>query len=390
MKRLIVLLIVLAGGLAAAAFMVPSNAAVVNGAAISQQTLNSDVSAIAGSADYQCYLNSQEYLTSQGQQQLPPVTGVGTGQNSDDHATATSAFTANYLDTEIGHQLIVNLADRRGVSVTTADLAEARTNLTAQISTVMTEILQTAQGQNPAYSCTVTGRPVTGKQVLDSMPASFVDQQVQFVATASALEEDFSGVGSSAADLERYFGRHQPQFDTVCFDAAVFSSQDAANTAAAGVNFGTPFSQATSGATQQGTIPCGIVAGIATQIGTTASNLENVAVGKASPPIDVGADQSGSGEDFVIVSPTKRTSTPFSAAKTAVAAAVEQAGSKATTAALTAAERHASVSVDPRYGTWVPSSASVFVPFTPTRSDVLNPAANVVTTTSASASPFSG
>ena len=61
MKRLIVLLIVLAGGLAAAAFAVPSNAATVNGAAISQDQVNSDLSAIASSQDYQCFLNAEEF-----------------------------------------------------------------------------------------------------------------------------------------------------------------------------------------------------------------------------------------------------------------------------------------------------------------------------------------
>ena len=51
------------------------------------------------------------------------------------------------------------------------------------------------------------------------MPASFVDEQVQFVATASALEEDLAGVGSSdgrpAALLRRGTA---PEFDTACFD----------------------------------------------------------------------------------------------------------------------------------------------------------------------------
>lgn len=390
MKRLIVLLIVLGGGLAAAAFAVPTNAAVVDGSSISQQTLNADVSAIAGSPDYQCYLNSQEYLSSQGQQQLPPVVGAGTGQNSGQHPTATSAFTANYLDTEIGHQLIIEMADARGVTVTDADLSEARKNLTAQISSVMSEILQTAQGQNPAYSCSVTGRPLTGEEVLSTMPTSFVDEQVQFIATATALQEDFAGVGSTTADLERYYAAHQSQFDTVCFDAAIFSSEDAASTAAAGVDFGTPFAQATASAVQQGTIPCGSVSGIAAQIPASVSDLDTVAIGKASKPIAVGTSQSGSGQEFLVVSPTKRTPTAFGSVKAEVAAAVEQAGSKATSAALTVKERHASVSVDPRYGTWVPATASVFVPFVPARTDVLNPTANAAAATPASASPFSG
>lgn len=390
MKRLLVLLVVLAAGLAAAALSVPTNAAVVNGTAISQQSLNSDVNAIAGSAYYQCYLNSQEYLSSQGQQQLPAVTGAGKGQHPTDHPTATTAFVANYLDTEIGHQLVVGLAGQRHVTVTSVQLADARTGLAGQITSVMQQVLQTAQGQNPRYSCTVSGRPVTGDQVLNTMPASFVDQQVQFVATATALQEDLAGVGSTVADLQTYYAAHRSQFDTVCFDAAEFSSEDAATTAGAAVDFGTPFAQATGGATQQGTIPCGVLTDVAAELQTSVSNLEHVAIGQASAPVDLGADQSGSGDDFLIVSPTKRTPTPYGAAKSAVSSAAQQAGAKATQAALTKAERHASVSVDPRYGTWVPVSASVFVPFTPHDSDVLNPSANQVGVASASASPFSG
>ena len=155
MKRLLVLLIVLAGGLVAAALAIPTNAAKVNGTSISQQTLNSDVSAIAGSVSYQCYLNSQAYLASSGSQQLPPVDGAG-NQAGGGNPTANSAFVATYLDTEIGHQLVLQLAADHHVSVTPAQLADARTNLAGQITAVMTQILQTAAGQNPRYSCTVT------------------------------------------------------------------------------------------------------------------------------------------------------------------------------------------------------------------------------------------
>ena len=209
MKRLIVLLVVLAGGVAAAALTVPSNAATVNGSGISQQNLNSDVNAIAGSAEYQCYLNSEEYLSSEGNEQLPPVIGAGTGQYAGDHPTATSAFVANYLETEIGHELVLQLAAERHVSVTAAQEVTARANLTQQISGVMSEILQTQQGQNVRYGCSVTGQALTGTEVLSTLPSSFVDEQVQFLATATALQEDLAGVGSSAADLEAYFDAHQ-------------------------------------------------------------------------------------------------------------------------------------------------------------------------------------
>ena len=54
------------------------------------------------------------------------------------------------------------------------------------------------------------------------------------------------------------------------------------------------------------------------------------------------------------------------------------------------AERRSTVSVDPRYGVWVPVQASVLTPFTPATSDVLNPSANEAGVASASASPISG
>ena len=235
----------------------PTNAADVNGTSISQASLNSDVSAIAGSAYYQCYLNSQAYLSSSGGEQLPPVTGAGKGQDgAGDHPTATSAFVATYLDTEVGHQLVLQLADARHVTVTPAQLTDARASLSGQISQVMSEVLQTAQGQNVHYSCSVTGQPLTGEEVLSTVPASFVDQQVQFVATASALQEDLAGVGSSATDLEGYFLRHQAEFDTACWTVGVYSSQSAAQASAAEVAFGTPFSQVAAKATQGGPQTC--------------------------------------------------------------------------------------------------------------------------------------
>ena len=122
MKRLLALLIVLAGGLAWAAFAVPSNAATVNGVGISQQSLNADVHAIAGSVYYQCYLNSETYLSSNGTEQLPSVVGAGTGQYVGDHPTATTAFVANYLGTEIGHELLLQVAD---LAFRTGDLIQA-------------------------------------------------------------------------------------------------------------------------------------------------------------------------------------------------------------------------------------------------------------------------
>ena len=371
MKRLLVLLIVLAGGLAWAAFSVPSNAATVNGATISQHDLNSDVNAIAGSEYYQCYLNSEAYLSSNGSQQLPPVVGAGTGQYAGDHPTATTAFVASYLETEIGHQLLLQAARERHVSVTQAGLATARSSLTQEISSVMSEILQTQQGRDVRYGCSLTGQAVTGQQVLSTLPASFVNEQVQFGATAAALEETLAGVGSSDQELQGYYVAHGAQFDTACLTAAVFSSQSAAQAAAAQVAFGTPFATVASSTSSSGGGPqgCDILADLETKL-PPAANLKSLATGAVSSPID----DNGT---YLLLQITSRTPTPYGKAKAVVASAVQQAGSTATQKALAAAERRSAVSVNPQYGVWVPVSASVLTPFSPEPTDVLNATANV-------------
>src|ERR1700722_11311996 len=370
MKRLLVLLVVLAGGVAWAAFSVPSNAATVNGSAITQQDLNSDVSAIANSAYYQCYLNSEEYLSSQGSAQSPPVLGAGTGQYAGDHPPATTAFVASYLETDIGHELLLQLADQRNVNVTPSDLVTARSNLTGQISEAMSEILQTPEGQNVRYGCSLTGQPLTGQQVLDSLPASFVDQQVQFVAEASALEEDLAGVGSSDADLQNYFSAHSAKFDTACLSAAVYSSESAAQAGAAQVASGTPFATVAPGtsASGGGALGCDVLSDLITKL-PPAADLGSLATGVVSAPID----DNGT---YVLLEITSRTPTPYSKAKTAVENAAQQAGATVTQKALASVERRSSVSVNPQYGVWVPVSAAVLTPFTPPPSDILNSSAN--------------
>ncbi len=335
MKWLLVLLAVLAGGLVWAALAVPTNAAVVNGATISQQQLNSDVSAIAGSPYYQCYLNSQEYLASSGSQELPTVAGAGKGQNPGDNPTATSAFVATYLDTEIGHQLVQQLAAKRSVTLTEAQLADARTSLSNQISSVMAEVAQTAQGENPKFSCNHTFQPLTGEQVLAQLPASFVDGQVHFVATAAALQEDLAGIGSSEADLVRYYDNHQSQFDTVCFNGAEYSSESAAAAAASSVASGTSFAQVAANAAQKGTIPCGVLTDVAAELGVSPASLEHLTASTVSDPINLNGT-------YLLVQLASRTPTSFDKAKAAVETAVQNAGSQVAQTAITAAERHAS------------------------------------------------
>jgi hypothetical protein len=373
-KRFIVLLIVLAGGLAAAAFAVPSNAATVNGSAISQNVVNSDLSAIANSADYQCYLNAEELVGSQGQSGLPPIAGVGQPTGTDAHPTASAAFASNYVDTLIGHELVLELAAKEGLPVTSEDLATAHSQLEAQITAVLEEVA------GSQYAC---GTDLTASQVLATVPSSFVDRELQFDATVSQYEKHQAGVGPTDADLEQYFTSHSHAFDTVCFTGAEYTSQADAEAAAAQVAAGTPFSQVAAQAQGGGPQPCEILYGLAASL-PTGSNLQELPLNTVSSPIAVNGD-------YLLIEITQRTPTSFAKAKPAVQSAAEAAGADKARTAINAAERKATVTVDPRYGAWVSTKALLLPPTSPPVTDVLNPVANnPATATAASGAASSG
>src|SRR5271166_4873963 len=77
MKRLLVLLVVVVAVVAVAAFRIPSDAATVNGTGISQSTLNADLTAIGRSTGYQCLLNAQVAVQTNGQSPAIIVYGSG-------------------------------------------------------------------------------------------------------------------------------------------------------------------------------------------------------------------------------------------------------------------------------------------------------------------------
>jgi hypothetical protein len=358
-KRLILLLIVLAGGLAAAAFAVPSNAATVNGVSISQQQLNSDLSAIANSHDYQCFLNAQEAVGTGGQTSLPAVDGAGGTVGSGTHPAISSAFAANYLDTAVGHQLILELAAKDHLTISTQDLSKARASLKAQITGVLSAVA------GSKFAC---GTQAPTAQAVDSMPSSFVDSNVRFNATVSAFEEYAAGVGTSTADLTRYYTNHAAEFDTACFTVAEYSSQSGAQAALAAVAAGTPFAQVAAEVTGGGPQGCDILYGIAAQL-PAGSNLEGLALNTVSQPIVEGST-------YLLVEITSRTPTAFAKAQSEVESAVQNAGAGKARTIVNRAEKTSVISIDQRYGTWVPAQAQILPPTSPLPADVLRTSAD--------------
>ena len=156
--------------------------------------------------------------------------------------------------------------------------------------------------------------------------------------------------------------------------------------AAAQIAYGTPFAQVATKAAQSGQLQCGPLAEIAS------SAAAGRQTGRPCPSAASLRPLPSTGA-YYLLELTKRTPAAYAAVKTAVAQSVQQAGAKAAQKAITAAERNSSVSIDPRYGVWAPVQATVFAPFTPRTSDVLNASANTATAgvgAASAASPSSG
>ncbi|HEY1829030.1 MAG TPA: peptidylprolyl isomerase [Acidimicrobiales bacterium] len=362
MKRFLVLLVVVAGGLAWAAFGVPSNAATVNGQAISQSQLNSDVTAISNSATYFCYLNGQQVVESDGGAGIAPVNGVGQQTSAGPRTSATTAFVANYLDTEVGHQLVDELAAQRHLTVTAADLTTARTQFEDQISSIMSDV------EGSQYQCSSGTTALTGQAVLATMPSSFINEQVKFFATVNVLEESLSGLATSTASLKTYFEAHQSQFDTACFTVAQYTSESTAEATRAAVFEGGSFATLAAEQPQGGPQGCDVLATIISELPASA-DLSSLPLNTVSPPVEVDGQ-------YLLIEMTSRSSTSFATAESAVKNAVELVQSKKAESAIGTAEHHASVTLDPRYGTWHSLNAQVLVPKTPLPADVLDAGVN--------------
>jgi len=361
MKRFLILLIVLAGGVAAAAFTVPSNAATVDGTSISQDQLSSDISAVGGSTYYQCYLDAEQYENS-GKATTTPVEGAGNATAPGARTTASAAFVSEYLDTEIQQLVIDQLAVAHHVSLTAQDLTNGRTQLIARITSVMSSVAQSSEAENPTYTCGHT-KALTGQQVLATMPAPFVHALTVLAAKSIALELDIGRVGTTDADLERFYKSNIALFDTDCISAAPFATEADAEAAETKISAGTSFTAV--GGTAEG---CGVLYPLISELPSTA-DLQNLAINQVSVPVE----QNGS---FYLIEITKSTLTAFATAAQYVEEAAGQADSVKASAAISLADKRATVSVNPRYGTWNPVEGSVLAPVAPLPGTVLNASAN--------------
>jgi hypothetical protein len=358
-KRLIVLLVVVAAVVAAAAFTVDNNAATVNGSSITNDTVNSQLAAIATSDGYQCYLYVDATLNSQ-----PAVTPIyGVGGSSTYNTGAANAWLTQLVEA----QLISGLVADRGLTITAADLSAGRATLLEQIDGVL------GQGAQQEVTCG-SSEPTSAQAVLDSLPGWFVDTQVQHQANQDALLAHEAGYSLSSADIQRYFDDHPGDFEKLCVSEVDVTTQAAANQVISAVGSGSTFAAAAAAAAT--TVDSGCVTPSDSNYASIAQAVTGLGAGKLTGVLTVQAASSTTQGQYIVFQLDSRTAATFAESGGAVRDAMLSAGSTKADDALVAAVHAAQVTVDPRYGSWHPTTVLITLPSQPPASVVLNPVAN--------------
>ena len=231
------------------------------------------------------------------------------------------------------------------MTVTQDDLTTARQNFESHISGVMQEMAQTAQGENAKFSCGVTGHDPHGRRGAG----------------------DDAGVvrgpaGAGVRHRRRCCRRTWPASAPATPTCSATSRRTRANSTRPASPWPStarrrrprrrrppwrtgsrsrPWPPGTTGGGPQG---CDVLYGVSSQLGSDA-DLDKLARERVSQPISYNGS-------YLLVQITKLTPNDFDKVTSYVQAAVQQAGSTATSKAIQAKERRSDVSVDPRYGEW--------------------------------------
>jgi hypothetical protein len=368
MKRLVLLLAAVAAAVALAGAYLPSSAATVGQTSISRQALDSDLSAIAGSADYVCFLSEERQLSTNSKL---PVLGAGTA--SAKGGIYDAAFVDNWLASMVTDTVISALITRDGLRVTPSDLATARGVLSRRI----TDVLDTYARDSGLPSPSCSG---SGQAVLSSLPPWFRSEQVRAEAAQALLDARAAGSGLSAGAIATYFARHRVLFDKDCVDVVVVQTPSAAAQVEAALARGVSFaheaqvaSLTRTSAANGGVAGCGYLQG--TFLGTAVGKL---AVGAVTPVVP------GAGV-YWVVKLASRSAVSLRTARLTVVTAILRAGQGRADAVLVAALRSTSVGVDPRYGGASAHSLALVLPApSPPPGAELSPSANRPTLTAAS------
>jgi hypothetical protein len=369
-KRLLPLVVLGALVVAATGCDVSPPAATVNGVAISQSTLNDQLSSEVANQGAQCAA-----LVAAGASASP--VGVGSEGDGSTPNAVTPSFADNALQTLVLDQLEEQTLARRGVTVTSGDVSAATTDYENQLQSQ----LQQAQAQSSAPAgCALS----VSSPVASQLPGSFLRRQATSLADQEVFEQAVGHVDLSRGALEAYYRSNTVELTQECLNVIVADTQAAAQALhdqiAGGESFATAATSADAdkaGTPSGGELQCAYPAAL--QLGTaTSAAVEALATGQLAEPLTL-VRQGSTGATttfYLIIQMRARQLLPFATLRGSIRQVILGAHVAVVETNLKKLVGEAHVTVDPRYGTWN-ATRGVTVPTPPPAAFVLNGPANV-------------
>jgi hypothetical protein len=357
-KRLLALVVIGALGAGATGCDVSPTAATVNGIGISRSQLDGQLSTVAGNQVAQCALSVEQ---AQSGSSLPAVSGTG-------DATVSTQFAAFELNGLVEQALEQGALAQRHVAVTSADIANARSDYEAQVGAA------SAQVGSP---CNLTGTRLTA-----ALPNGFVDAQARALAYQEKLEEVIGHVDVSPAALRTYYGAHLTDETQLCLNLIITTGQAAAQAVHDKIAAGTSFADAAQGAGVDttntptgGQGPCVFPSNVLSQLGQAgATAVESLADGQLAPPLGIPIPNQVTGTTttvWIVIGVRQHRLVSYASSASGIRQTLLAMGGTHFTTALGHLVRQARVELDPQYGTWS-TGRGVSVPTPPKPAFVLN------------------
>lgn len=353
MKRLLLVAVLAAAGALGAACDVSPPAATVGGATVTRSQLEAQLTADTSNR-YKTYTECALRLLGA----APPASLTGSGD-----ATVDAGFASYELETLVFQHLVESDLAARHQTVTAADLDSARADLPLLLSPTST---------------TTSDCGYSGTTLIRVLPGSFVDQQVRLIADQDRLEELVGHVDVSAAALAAYYAAHPAQFKEICLSDIAVTTQAQAQQAHDAIAKGTATfaseaqqvsidTQSAADGGQLGCVPSSEVVN-----GVILDAIAGLAPGQVSQPTYEPPSSGGSGVWFILeLDGTPQI--PLSQAEPEIRQQLLAAANPQLAAEFTRITRHASVWVDPRYGSWS-NTEGIVAPIPPKPAELPAPA----------------
>jgi hypothetical protein len=367
-RRLPVLILLVALVAACSACNVTPSAATVNGTQISESAFHSELDRVASSSSVRCAI------------------GLLTGQSVPAHGAGTSTFPTKDADAVLSLMIDQILYDQ--------DLSRLKSTVDATYTSFARSSL--AQYLTPSTGSSPCG--VSGAQLVAQLPAWYVNQEVSFIASQARLTAAIGHVDLSSAGVDSFYQDNPSDFQELCLDALATSTQSEATSDRSEIEHGASFASVAessslntsleqAGFSPDGTFPCEPTAAIGDDEPDWAAALEAVhlKVGVPAPAfLDSSSADQGGTNDWLVIELVKQQQVPLSSQ---VALGIQDyLVSQHETALATEQTRllhSASVSVDPEFGAWRSSKKGVlpgvFPPSTPNPDYLLNRSADLGT-----------